>query len=246
MNDWRLAKVALLATLSTMGLVVEPVAANAQGAPDGYRYDAPPAADQGWNGPPPGDPYGQEGPPPYRGSPPPGRYAPPPRDPYRETDDHGPYPRYGWDEPARYAQWAARNCIDRKRDNTVAGALIGGVTGVVLSASLAGWAARGAWVLLGGSLGATAGAAIGASSGAGDCPKGYVARAGAPPPYYGDPAYAYEGPAYDPYPAYRPAPYRPWVWAGNRWVYRPDPYGDRRPVYDRPSYRPAPYPRGRY
>lgn len=237
MNDWRCARAgALLATISTVAMLVEPAAASAQGAPDGYYQNgAPPPGNEGWEGPPSG-PYE----PPYQGE------YPPPDGVGRQAYDPRYYPQYTGGYQAGYAQWAAQNCFIRHRNNTIAGAVIGGVTGVVLGASLAGWAARGAWVLLAGSLGATAGAAIGSSSGAGDCPQGYALRPGAPPPYYGGPAYGpgpaayYPSPAYAPYPSYRPAPYRPWVWAGGRWVRRPYPDEYRRPAYGDPGYRRAP------
>ncbi len=264
MNDWRCARVgALLATVSTVAMLVEPAAASAQSAPNGYYQNgAPPPGTEGWEGALQGDQYTQAGPPPpepYAASrqdpygPSQGRYGAPFQGEYPPADDAGRqvynpgyYPQYAGGYQAQYAQWAAQNCFVQHRNNTVAGAVIGGVAGVVLGASLAGWAARGAWVLLGGSLGATAGAAIGASSSTGYCPQGYAVRPGAPPPYYGGPAYGpgpaayYARPAYAPYPSYRRAPYRPWVWAGDRWVYRPHPDEYRRPGYGDPGYRRAP------
>ena len=110
--------------------------------------------------------------------------------------------------------------------------------GALLAGSIAGWAARGAWVLFGGSVGLAAGATIGATSSAPGCPEGYAVRAGAPPFYYRGPAYAYQAPAYRPayepeYYAPRPA-YRPnggWYWDGYRWVRR-YPYA---PPYRRPT-----------
>src|SRR5665213_205310 len=107
MNDWRFAKAAgLLATVSTLAMVAQPIAANAQSAPSGYgqdggygqnggygqggadqyRYDsngydrngAPAPEGQDRQGPPPGDQYAQSAPPPpsQYGAPSQGQYAP--------------------------------------------------------------------------------------------------------------------------------------------------------------------------
>ena len=291
MNDRRFARVAsLLATLSVVALVVEPMVASAQSAPNGYDqngYDqngvpppGEPSGDTWADAPAPGYQYaqsappGEQGPPPAQyadprdnqygpppagqyGSPPPQPYAPPPRGEYASPPQaaggqgyNGGYyqPSHG-DEQARHDQWAARNCISQRNNNTAAGAIFGGAAGALLGFSFAGWAARGAWALFGGTMGATLGAALGSS--ANTCSNDY-ASAGAPP-YGGGAAYAYAGPAYGPGPApyapayspagpaYRSAPHGPWMWTGERWVHRPyrSGYGPR-------GYRPAGYPNYRY
>jgi hypothetical protein len=170
-------------------------------------------------------------------APPPGEYAPPPEGAEPPGSVYGPRAQYyDRDYAQRYSQWAAQNCIDQ-RNNTVAGAAIGGVMGALLGAGVAGHHDQGAGAVVGGALGATAGAAIGHNAGA-DCPPGYYVRAGAP-------VFAYPGPAPYPYPPnviYGPGWYTPWVWYGGQWVYRPYRYwywGHR--TYWGPYYRPGPY-----
>ncbi len=134
----------------------------------------------------------------------------------------------------QYARWAARYCVDQ-RNNTAAGALIGGVLGAVAGSSLAGHGAHTEGAVLGGAVGATAGAAIGASDTPAACPPGYVVAAGTP-------AFYYAGSAYDPAVIYGPAWYQPWVWVDGRWVYRPYRYwywGNR--AYWRPGWAPGPW-----
>jgi len=176
--------------------------------------------------------YGQNGAPPAQYAPQP-QAAPPDYNAYRQ----------------QYAEWEMHNCVTQHSNNIATGAIIGGVAGVLMGASIAGWAARGAWMLFGGSLGLTAGAAIGASSTAPGCPSGYAVRNDAPPFTYAGPRYGYGAPAqyyapayvppqsYAPAQYYAPLPNRGWVWDGYRWVRRPTPY----------SYpRPAPYAYGTY
>jgi hypothetical protein len=174
-------------------------------------------------------------PPPGQAAPPPGEYAPP----APAYADQGPAPAYDpraqqadRDYAERYSAWAARNCVDRRNTNAVAGAVIGGVLGAVVGSNVAGRGDRGAGTVVGGALGATAGAAVGASSGEGaDCPPGYVVREGAPAFYYGPgwgPEVYYAGPAW----------YQPWFWVGGQWIYRPYRswyWGHR--AYWRPAWR---------
>jgi len=134
---------------------------------------------------------------------------------------------YGYDQTARareedrrYAEsverWAAENCYDQRRENQAAGAVIGGVLGALLGSGVAGPHDRGTGAVVGGLAGAMAGSAIGASSTSPGCPPGYYVRSGAPPfyaPGFGG-GYVYAA----------PPGYRPWIWAGGRWSYRPYPY----------------------
>jgi hypothetical protein len=220
----------LLATVSC--LVVEPIAASAQSAPDGYgqggygQASGPPQSDSWPAAPPPGEPYAQAAPPSDPG-PPPSRYAPPSQ--YTPPPQYAPsYQGSYAQSQARYDQWAAQNCISQHNSNIAAGAIFGGAAGALMGFSLAGWAARGAWALFGGTMGATLGATVGSSANNANCQT--AAWAG-PPPYAG-PAYAAPyGPVYGPGPAYRRGP---WVWAGDHWVRRPHRYGGW-------GYRPAGY-----
>jgi outer membrane lipoprotein SlyB len=175
----------------------------AQQSDQGYYDQAPPSGYDRSYAPPPG--YDRD----Y--GPPAGQYAPPP-------PEAGPsysyrYQQYDRDYASRYSSWAAENCVDRRNNNTAAGAIIGGVLGAVIGSGVAGHHERGEGAVVGGVLGAGAGAAIGASSGdTRGCPPGYVVRAGAPAFYYGG-GYgsAYWGPSW----------YHPWTWYGGHWVYRP-------------------------
>jgi hypothetical protein len=168
-------------------------------------------------------------------APPAGQYAPPPAgaeaagstyDDRAQRDDR--------DYADRYGQWAARYCVDR-RNNTAAGALIGGVLGAVAGSGLAGRGEHAVGALAGGAVGATAGAAIGASANPDTaCPPGYAVAAGAPAFYYDA--------AYPPTVVYGPAWYQPWVWVDGRWVYRPYRYWYwTHGTYWRPDWRPRPW-----
>ncbi|HTS53497.1 MAG TPA: hypothetical protein VMH26_09515, partial [Burkholderiales bacterium] len=120
--------------------------------------------------------------------------------------------------------WAARNCVNQA-NNTAAGAVIGGILGAGIGAAVSRNHASGA--AIGGAIGVGTGAVAGASSSAGGCPPGYVVAAGAP-------AFVYGGP----YVAWAPGWYRPWVWAGGRWVYHPYRYWYwRHQAYWRPGWR---------
>jgi hypothetical protein len=176
-------------------------------------------------------------PPPAAGAPvapPSGEYAPPPSGAEASGSTYGAAAQKAdRDYADQYARWAARYCVDQ-RNNTAAGALIGGVLGAVAGSSLAGHGAHAGGAVVGGALGAMAGAAIGASSApAAACPPGYAVAAGAP-------AFAYVGPVYEPAVIYGPSWYQPWVWVDGRWVYRPYRYWywDHR-AYWRPDWRPG-------
>lgn len=157
--------------------------------------------------------YDQGPPPGYNAAPPEGQYAPPPPGANGGAYDSR-YQQYDRDYAGRYSAWAAQNCVDRRNNNTAAGAIIGGVLGAVIGSSVAGHHERGEGAVVGGVLGAGAGAAIGSSSSdTRGCPPGYVIRSGAPAFYYGGPGY---GAAY-----YGPSWYNPWIWSGGQWVYHP-------------------------
>jgi hypothetical protein len=147
-----------------------------------------------------------------------------------------------------YAEdWAQRYCV-RSSGNAAGGAVIGGLLGALVGSSVAGRHDRGAGALMGGIAGAAGGAAVGTAEDnatSPGCPPGYVARGGAP------------GFAYDdygsPYDYAAPGWYRPWIFVGGRWNYRPYPYhsfyysrygygrgfgyGGRRGGYNRGGYR---------
>lgn len=140
---------------------------------------------------------------------------PPPPPGYNDQYDDTVRARQEDEAYARAAQdWASRYCY-RRSDNAAGGAIIGGVLGALLGGGIAGRGNHTSGALVGGAVGAVAGASIGASSTSPGCPPGMVVRADAPPmPYsfYGGYVYA------------APADYRPWIWYGGRWVYRPYPY----------------------
>lgn len=169
----------------------------------------PPPPDQGAGPPPgyqPGPAYGDSNVPPPEGwSPQQGNY------------DNSPQAQ---DEDARYAQavqqWSAENCVQQRNNNAAAGAIVGGVLGALVGSSIAGRGNHAAGAVFGGATGAIAGASIGASQTSPGCPPGYVVREGAPPM----PAFVFVGG----YGYVAPPGYRPWIWVGGRWVYRPYPY----------------------
>lgn len=167
------------------------------------------------------------------------RPPPPPRG-WRDDGQSSAYEA----EDDRYAyateRWAQDNCV-KSRSNAVTGAVVGGLIGALVGNGLSGRRDRTGGTIAGGALGAVGGAAIGGQS-AGQtspgCPPGYVVRGGAANfAYAGGPGFAYAAPAW----------YRPWVFVGSRWVYRPYPYhrfysryyGPRR-FYGRPGWRRGP------
>ena len=170
-------------------------------------YPPPPPPDNGYGPPPnyqPGYAYGDPNEPPPEG--------------YDNRYDSSAQAR---DEDARYAdavqRWSAENCVDQRNNNAVAGAVVGGVLGAILGSSIAGRGSHAAGAVVGGAAGAMAGSAIGASSTSPGCPPGYVVREGAPP---FAPGFVFVGG----YSYIAPPGYRPWIWTGGRWVYRPYPY----------------------
>lgn len=233
----------VLAGALALGMLIEATAAAAQPPPPPGYYPPPPPS---YGPPPPPQSYGA---PPYGSpsyspptrypggppiTPPSGQYAPPP--PGAEQtgsvyDDRAQ--RYDREYAERYSAWAARYCMDKRADNTAAGAIIGGILGAVVGSNVSGRGSKTGGSIIGGALGATAGAAIGRNSAetSGACPPGYYARAGAPAFYYG------AGPAY-----VGPAWYNPWFFEGGVWVYRPYRYWYwTHNTYWRPGWRPGPW-----
>jgi len=177
------------------------VATSAVAQPD---QPPPPSGDYG---PPPGAPpdevQNEQGP-------------PPPPQGYSDQYDNSSRAQQENEDYSRRAQdWAARYCY-RRSDNAAGGAIIGGVLGALLGGGIAGRGNHTTGALIGGGVGAVAGASIGASSTSPGCPPGMVVRDDAPP-FYG-PVF------YGGYGYYAPPGYRPWIWYGGRWVYRPYPY----------------------
>ena len=167
-------------------------------------------------------------------APPAGQYAPPPAG---AEQGGGTYADQQQQADAAYAdaysRWAAQYCVDQHNNNTVAGALIGGVLGAGIGAAITHNPATGA--AIGGALGAGTGAVAGASQPAFGCPQGYVVAPGAP-------AFVYAGPYY----AWAPAWYHPWVWWGGHWVYHPYRYWYwAHRAYWHPGWRAGPW-RWRY
>lgn len=229
-------------------------AASAQNAPPPPGYGAP---DQGYDvpdEPPPPPGYDGSAPPP----PPPGYDArgydnrgydnappPPPGGYARGAYQASPPPEADHRYEAYAEDWASRNCV-KSQGNAGAGAVIGGLFGALVGSSVAGHHDRGAGALVGGIAGAVGGAAVGSAQDnatSPGCPPGFVVRRGAPEFYY---------PAdYGPYYYYAPSWYRPWIYVGGRWSYRPYPYHDYyyraygpgrpgwRPHYGRPYYGPS-------
>lgn len=198
----------LLAAGLSLGLMLEATAAAAQPPPPG----APPVG------------------------PPSGQYAPPPpgyEAPGSVYDDRAQ--RYDREYADRYSQWAGQYCVDRRNNNTAAGAIIGGILGAVVGSNVSGRGSKTGGSIIGGALGATAGAAIGSNSAASSCPPGYVTRRGAPGFYYAPPGYG-------PPAVYAPAWYNPWFFEGGIWVYRPYRYWYwTHDAYWRPGWRPGPW-----
>lgn len=191
-----------------------------QGAyqPDGYR-DQPGYPDQrddprdGYAQPgyyPNGAPMPEPPPPPgYDGRslpPPPPGYVASPED-RRDADE-----RYA----ANAERWARENCV-KSGNNAGTGALVGGILGAIIGSSVAGRHDRGAGAFAGAAIGAVGGAAVGSQSGgetSPGCPPGYSVRRDAVTYTYVEPDYVYAAPGW----------YRPWVYSGDAWVYRPYPY----------------------
>jgi hypothetical protein len=210
----------LLTAALALGLALEATAAGAQ--PPAYGPPPSYGPQPGYGPPPPGGPPV---------GPPSGQYAPPP--PGYEGqgavyDDRAQ--NYDREYADRYSQWAARYCVDKRNNNTAAGAIIGGILGAVVGSNVSGRHSKTGGSIIGGALGATAGAAIGSNSASSSsCPPGYYARSGAPGFGYG-PGPVYAGPAW----------YNPWFFERGVWVYRPYRYWYwTHDAYWRPGWRPG-------
>jgi hypothetical protein len=214
----------IVAMTMVAGLTIEAAAASAQPYP-------PPPPPPGYGAPPTSGPsdYGPRDAGRYV-APPPGQYAPPPpgyERPGAVYDDGAQ--RADRDYADRYSRWAQEYCIDRRNNNTAAGAIIGGILGAVVGSNVSGRHSKTGGSIIGGALGATAGAAIGASSAeSADCPPGYYIRSGAPRFAYGPPV------------EYGPSWYNPWFFEGGIWLYRPYRYWYwTHDSYWRPDWRPG-------
>jgi hypothetical protein len=198
-------------TLAQGAALLAALAVTASAAPPALAQPYPPPPDRGYGPPPPGYSPGYA-----YGEPdvaPPEGYD----DRYRSYD----FSNRARDEDARYSvavqRWAADNCINSRNDNAAAGAVIGGIFGAIVGSSVAGRHDRAAGAIIGGAVGAMAGSAIGASRTSPGCPPGYAVREGASA---FAPGFAFAGG----YAYAAPPGYRPWIWTGGRWVYRPYPY----------------------
>lgn len=175
--------------------------------------------------------YDRAPPPDYDGTRPP----PPPRG-WSEDGDQRAYQV----EDDRYAygaeRWAQDNCV-RSQNNAGVGAVVGGLIGALVGNAASGRRDRTGGTLAGAAVGAAGGAIVGGASSnqtSPGCPPGYVVRGGAANfAYAGGPGFVYAAPAW----------YRPWVFVGNRWTYRPYPYHR---FYARHYWRPRAYRRGFY
>ena len=209
------------------------------------------AAAQAGSGPPIRDaPYPQQGPypqgaqplpsaPPPEPPPPPGydgRELPPPPPGYDSTPAADPNAdnRYAWEAE----RWARENCVKPRKDVS-GGVIAGSILGAILGSAVAGRGDHGAGAAVGALFGAGAGAAV--ASGSDDdtspgCPPGYVVRRGAADYAYAPSDYAYAAPGW----------YRPWVYVGGLWAFRPYPYhGCYARTYRGPGWRSGfarPYP----
>lgn len=233
-----------------LSMVATPMASTIAAAQTGGSYDqrdydrrdAPPADDRYYDrergGDAADDRYYDEA---YDRGPPPGYDGTQPPPPPRGWRDQGGERVYQ-EEDDRFAygaeRWAQDNCV-RSQNNAGVGAVVGGLIGALVGNAASGRRDRTGGTLAGAAVGAAGGAIVGgASSNATSpgCPPGYVVRRGAAGFAYGGPDFVYAAPAW----------YRPWVFAGNRWVYRPypyhrfyarhywRPYGARRGFYGRP------------
>ena len=174
--------------------------------------------DEGYDRAPPPGYDGTQAPPPPRGW-----QADPDQQRYLAEDD-------GFADGAE--RWAQANCV-RSQNNTGAGAVVGGLIGALVGNSASRRRDRTGGTLAGAAIGAAGGAVVGSATSnqtSPGCPPGFVARGGAAQFSYG-PDYVYGAPAW----------YRPWVFVGSRWIYRPYPY---RAFYARHYRRPYGFRRG--
>jgi hypothetical protein len=217
--------------------------------PQGYNQPPPGYGQQGYGQPPQGQPYNggpppgyddQGGPPPgYDSAPPPGYDGtrPPPPPPGYQGDPNAAQQQAQDQQYAAYAQqWAQAYCV-KAHGNTGEGAVIGGIAGALFGSAVAGRHSHGEGAVLGGLGGAGVGAAVAGSSNSNatspGCPPGFVTRGGAPAFAYGGGPYVYAAPGW----------YRPWVFYGGAWVYRPYPYHVWYYGHYRGGYRGRPYRR---
>ncbi|MEO1967112.1 MAG: hypothetical protein ABGW87_00180 [Sphingomonadaceae bacterium] len=178
------------------------------------------ASAQAYDPAPPPPYYGDyDSAPPYNDAyaPPPGYdgSVPPPPPPGYEVGAYGDWSARDAAFARQTEAWSRRYCV-RSGDNTAAGAVIGGVLGAIVGSSLGGRHDHGGSTLAGAAVGAIGGAAVGAStsySTSPGCPPGYVMRRDAPTYYYPS-DYDYAAPGW----------YRPWVYVGGAWTFRPYPY----------------------
>lgn len=232
-----------LLSAGALVLLLSPLAASdasAQGSsyPSSQRNDGPPIQDRDA---PPRDYPDDRAALPDGDVPPPRDYdgtRPPPPPPSYQASDYDQRQR---DRDDRYAsdaeRWARDNCV-KSQPNTGAGAVIGGIFGAIIGNGLSGRRDRAAGTVAGAAIGALGGAAIANSTGGNEtspgCPPGYVVRRDAR-------AYSYDRDYYYAAPGW----YRPWVYVGGYWSYRPYPYHDWYYRTYRP-YRGDPYRRGYY
>jgi len=241
----RFQKIALAATglVAAASPVLTSAAAAQTGAQSDYdrgyqagRADAA-RANQGYDqAPPPSqdnydrqDDYNRQGGYDQQGSyddvpppPPPSDYdgsqPPPPPPGYSADAGYAPDPQADRRYEAYAEDWAQRYCV-KSTGNAAGGAVIGGLFGALLGSSIAGYHNHGAGALMGGIAGAAVGGAAGSAQDnatSPGCPPGYVMRRDAP-------TFVYDGYGSGYYYA-APAWYRPWVFVGGRWNYRPYPY----------------------
>lgn len=250
-SKWRNVALQMMTGLVAAALPLE--AASAQNYPpqsgsgyrppqsNGYRSQPPASDDQSPEQYDRDQGYGQDGPDGYADAPPPpppppdydGTRPPPPPPGYQPDPAYGANPDQDQHYEAYAEDWAQRNCV-KSRSNAGTGAVIGGLLGALVGSGAAGWRDRGTGALVGGIAGAAGGAAIGSASEgqtSPGCPPGFVVRSGAP-------AFYYEGYG-NPYYYAAPDWYRPWVFVGDRWTFRPYPYHAwyyHRYFYGRPGW----------
>lgn len=255
-------KVKAVLMAAGMSMVATPMASSiaaAQSAPgtydsrDGYdsrgsydrRDDRGPPPDQNYDDQYYDENYDRAAPRDYDGTRP-----PPPPPGWRDDGNRSTYLA----DDDRYAdsaeRWAQTNCV-KSQNNAAVGAVVGGLIGALVGNGVSSRRDRTGGTIAGAAVGAVGGAAVGGASSnntSPGCPPGYVVRGGAAGFNYAyAPGIAYAAPAW----------YRPWVFYGNRWVYRPypyarwygryyaRPYGWRRGPYGRPGWRRGP-PRRRW
>lgn len=228
-----LSRFALAASAGAMVMtaVATPAAAQSRYGEGYYENGAPIDRSQNYGTPPRFDVPEPDG---YDGTRP-----PPPPPGYEKSEDYGRWSEQDSRYAAEAERWARDNCV-KSRPKTGEGALIGGVLGAIIGSALSsgvghhhhGSSAGG--TVAGLAVGAVAGAAIGSSSGgetSPGCPPGYAVRRNATVYVY-QTDYVYAAPGW----------YRPWVYSGGYWAYRPYPYHR----WYREHYRAYPHYHGGY